>query len=62
MATHSEHFEITKAAIDAAKADGFQVYVDVGEDEPWNCILNLFNQKTGKQLNFAEDYVKVEFI
>lgn len=57
MATHSEHFELIKAALLAAKAEGFILYMDGMEpDEDHEPTLNLWSRERGVgQLDFPSD-------
>jgi len=57
MASHSEHFDNIVAAIKAARADGYFLYVDGMEVEDYDyapASLNLWHQESGVQLDFPE--------
>lgn len=60
MASLSEHFEAIKAAIEAARKDGFHLYVDnmepievaYGYEDP---VLNLWDNVNHDQVDFPGD-------
>jgi len=61
MASHSEHYEIIKAALKAAKDDGLSLYVDI-HDGDYTVVLNLYSSSTDHQIDFPEDLIYVEYM